>query len=78
MYEIWSVGHKPFEGFANVKVLLILGICMHRKASRKNKYNKHMLAGKNQLQATTTTTTTTISIVTRSAIEIAARTSYVC
>ena len=20
MYEIWSVGHKPFEGVANVKV----------------------------------------------------------
>ena len=23
MYEIWSVGHKPFEGVANVKVYTI-------------------------------------------------------
>ena len=27
MYEIWSVGHKPFEGVANVKVYTISENC---------------------------------------------------
>lgn len=24
MYEIWSLGHKPFEGFSNIQVLCVI------------------------------------------------------
>ena len=27
MYEIWSLGHKPFEGYTNLEVLVVFAVC---------------------------------------------------
>ena len=36
MYEIWSLGHKPFEGYTNPQVMLhgvmLHGVILHEQA----------------------------------------------